>query len=561
MSNKRTKAHYKKSKNKSWDLAILEAEALKSIEVENRYEFYTKVLMQAVQSMNKRLISHRRHANNRCDTPQTFDTAYSSMKQSSSPASLSPLNEFDKNYDVHENIANYLESVQNGISIDAIEADGMKSPSIASIDVTTSHTNSFNCLLAEIVDDVFEKIPEQKLFIKYDMDYKRSLLNLCNEITKPKIDTNSAKKRKRSISIQSNSTDSNLDDSMKQTKRQRSLLMMKEFRMRRENERLSLMNEYQTQQKKMTDEMKEERKIEKLHKVKEVVHKCNMDIHPANYLFKLLPKEPVCQSCLDENNVSQCAGPCHGFYHKKCMKIPSNESSISKIIKAKKQIDEDDKCSNKSKNRDSIAKADDMCVQCISNENSKCFVCKKDNDDCLQCSEKNCGRYYHDKCMKKFWPQYKKFYNDKEDKIKNIICPRHICHTCISTDVKNLFQKTESDKKLIKCLFCPGTYHRASKCIPAGSEILSEEQLICSRHHPMKTSKPINVDYCMLCSNGGELICCDSCPHAFHKACLQIPVDDDDKFICEECESGKIPLYGEIVWVKFPLSSWWPGKF
>lgn len=33
----------------------------------------------------------------------------------------------------------------------------------------------------------------------------------------------------------------------------------------------------------------------------------------------------------------------------------------------------------------------------------------------------------------------------------------------------------------------------------------------------------------------------------------------DGGFICEDCETGRLPLYGEVVWVKLGTYRWWPS--
>ena len=49
-----------------------------------------------------------------------------------------------------------------------------------------------------------------------------------------------------------------------------------------------------------------------------------------------------------------------------------------------------------------------------------------------------------------------------------------------------------------------------------------------------------NLDACVLCGLGGNLLCCDACPAAFHLRCIgegskTIP---DGEWLCAECSMG-----------------------
>ena len=51
------------------------------------------------------------------------------------------------------------------------------------------------------------------------------------------------------------------------------------------------------------------------------------------------------------------------------------------------------------------------------------------------------------------------------------------------------------------------------------------EPLVVSRHD----------DRCLLCRGGGELLCCNACPCAFHHACLGLPARPLGAWLCAVC--------------------------
>ncbi|XP_016068968.1 PREDICTED: autoimmune regulator, partial [Miniopterus natalensis] len=65
---------------------------------------------------------------------------------------------------------------------------------------------------------------------------------------------------------------------------------------------------------------------------------------------------------------------------------------------------------------------------------------------------------------------------------------------------------------------------------PAPPTLLSEPQL----HQK-------NEDECAVCRDGGELICCDGCPRAFHLACLSPPLQEipSGTWRCSSCLQGR----------------------
>lgn len=196
-----------------------------------------------------------------------------------------------------------------------------------------------------------------------------------------------------------------------------------------------------------------------------------------------------------------------------------------------------------------------MCNTCVEGKVGPCFICAKDEGDRLRCGY--CGKVYHLKCAKE-WPQSQISETAKGRLIFH--CPQHVCHTCISDNPSSVCARFTNDR-LVRCVKCPSTYHYGNYCIPAGSEILSISQLICPKHYVpnRKGLHHVNASWCFICAIGGSLICCDLCPNSFHAECLKMS-PPEGAFICEDCETGRYPLFGEIVWVKLGTYRWWPAK-
>lgn len=227
--------------------------------------------------------------------------------------------------------------------------------------------------------------------------------------------------------------------------------------------------------------------------------------------------------------------------------------------------------STQNTNHSSVKSEDFECQPCRNKMDPHCYVCHKNvsrnNIELRQkCSLNSCARFYHKECLKP-WPQTQwSFGLNAKENVDSFVCPSHVCHTCVSDNPRA--SSRCSNGQLTKCLRCPTTYHISSYCVPAGTLILTTSQIVCPRHtgelNPRtgkveKVSKTINTTWCFVCSKGGNLICCETCPTSVHVDCLHVTMTEDDKFICEDCESGRFPLYDEVVWVKLGAYRWWPA--
>ncbi|KAJ7383124.1 Histone-lysine N-methyltransferase, H3 lysine-36 and H4 lysine-20 specific [Desmophyllum pertusum] len=228
-------------------------------------------------------------------------------------------------------------------------------------------------------------------------------------------------------------------------------------------------------------------------------------------------KEAVCIVCEQQENLIFCEGICGNAFHLDCI-------GLSVIPKGKF-----------------------ICDECVTG-NHCCFVCRQ-TGNVKQCSQPLCTKHYHEDCLKPF--KTAKFDGDR------FFCPLHSCSTCVSN------KSSVSRGRMIRCVRCPTAYHLAG-CLVAGCIPVSSQLMVCAKHFFREKNKAhhthVNVNWCFVCSIGGTLICCESCPAAFHPECISYEGIPEGHFFCKDCTEGKQLLYGDIVWVKLGMYRWWPAQ-
>lgn len=284
-----------------------------------------------------------------------------------------------------------------------------------------------------------------------------------------------------------------------------------------------------------------------------------VDLKQLRLKFKNFSKKRACMECLEQTNepIFKCVGKgsikcsrwchqnCSGHFEKKREEIRHVAGDSEEIIQTQAMI------------------TTVTCKDC-NDQVKNCFVCHtnvdiEDEEKTQHCLIQDCRLTYHKNCLE-VWPQNKisKGNNTNKNK-KNNCCPQHTCHSCFFKDI-------HMNGTLAKCVQCPASYHTELTCIPAGTVFLSQTQIVCPRHPSKKeiarnikdNVKPLNVEMCNLCLSGGNLVCCDTCPNAFHYDCIGY-VESDENFICQECREGRLPLYNSIVWARVGAYRWWPA--
>ncbi|XP_063304493.1 histone-lysine N-methyltransferase NSD3 isoform X2 [Pelobates fuscus] len=279
-------------------------------------------------------------------------------------------------------------------------------------------------------------------------------------------------------------------------------------------------------------------------------------------------RDTVCQicECFGESLVS-CDGECARLFHLECLGMDALPDG-GKFI----------------------------CMECKTG-NHTCFSCKLPSTSVKRCSVASCSKFYHETCAR--------LYAATVFDSKGFRCPHHCCSSC--TADKDTYRANKG--RMLCCVRCPVAYHSGDSCVAAGCRILSSSLIICSNHSKRSghSSCAVNVGFCFVCARGlivqeyslvssmsfkshflltdskraelmkipmipssspafikksekgGKLLCCESCPAAFHPSCLNMEMPQGS-WSCNDCRTGKKLHYKQIVWVKLGNYRWWPAE-
>ncbi|XP_047988172.1 LOW QUALITY PROTEIN: chromodomain-helicase-DNA-binding protein Mi-2 homolog [Leguminivora glycinivorella] len=102
--------------------------------------------------------------------------------------------------------------------------------------------------------------------------------------------------------------------------------------------------------------------------------------------------------------------------------------------------------------------------------------------------------------------------------------------------------------EIILCDTCPRAYHLV--CLEPELEETPEGRWSCphceAEGNQDQDDDDEHQEFCRICKDGGELLCCDSCPSAYHRFCLNPPLEEvpDGEWKCPRCSCP--PIEGKV---------------
>ena len=116
------------------------------------------------------------------------------------------------------------------------------------------------------------------------------------------------------------------------------------------------------------------------------------------------------------------------------------------------------------------------------------------------------------------------------------------------TDHQDYCEVCQQGGEIILCDTCPRAYHLV--CLEPELEEAPEGKWSCPRCEGegiKEQEEDEHMEFCRVCKDGGELLCCDICPSAYHVHCLNPPIKHipDGDWHCPRCSLE--PLKGRVA--------------
>jgi len=128
------------------------------------------------------------------------------------------------------------------------------------------------------------------------------------------------------------------------------------------------------------------------------------------------------------------------------------------------------------------------------------------------------------------------------------------------TDHQDYCEVCQQGGEIILCDTCPRAYHlvcldpdldeppegkwSCPHCQGKGEDLDNQEE---HDDNVEEANNDHHMEYCRVCRDGGELLCCEQCPSAYHIYCLNPPLTriPDEEWICPRCSCR--PLKGKVA--------------
>ncbi|MBN3306768.1 CHD5 protein, partial [Amia calva] len=129
------------------------------------------------------------------------------------------------------------------------------------------------------------------------------------------------------------------------------------------------------------------------------------------------------------------------------------------------------------------------------------------------------------------------------------------------TDHQDYCEVCQQGGEIILCDTCPRAYHLVatllaltqrttlqcvSVCVQEKEGIQWEPKEDEEEEEPVGEEEDDHMEFCRVCKDGGELLCCDTCPSSYHIHCLNPPLPEipNGEWLCPRCTCP--PLKGKV---------------